>query len=356
MAAARILIVDDEESLLKVLSDSLKGLKSEYEIVTATNGDEAMEHLERTNFELVITDYRMAGMDGLKLLESIRAVRPKTRVIMMTAYGTDELEAETRRLQAYRFLTKPLKINTFRQAVEDALDDLAISRPGILILSDERYRDVMQKLEDLKANVSARSIFLSNLAGQVIAYTGDEDKNAIEKIASLVGGGMATLIESGRIFDDSEDSLNLAYREGPEDCLYAINIGEQLLLILVLHNGPYASRIGSVWFYAQRAAKDMVQAFSQYEEADPEQVLVDDMQGELQTELDGLFEPDPNGDNPDAARSGEQLGKQQGDDQKDESETEIAEKQGDVMSFEEAMQTGVISVDSFDEQTPTLND
>jgi CheY-like chemotaxis protein len=291
MATPRILIVDDEEALLKVLSDSLEGLAGEYEIVTATNGLEALDHLKEHPFELVITDYRMDEMDGLELLEAIRSIRPETRVIMMTAFGSDELEEESRRLQAYRFLSKPLKLNTFRQVVEEALDELAISQPGILILSDERYREVMQRLEDLQANVGARSIFLSNLAGQVIAHTGDEDINAIEQIASLLGGGMATLIESGRIFDDSEDSIQLAYREGPEDCLYAINIGEQLLLILVLHNGPYASRIGSVWFYAQRAAKALGQAFQEYEAADPGKIFSEDMGPELETELDGLFSP-----------------------------------------------------------------
>lgn len=354
MAKARILIVDDEESLLKVLSDSLKGLKSEFEIITATNGLEALEHLEEHAFELVVTDYRMAGMDGLELLESIRSVQPKTRVIMMTAFGNDDLEAEARRLQAYRYLSKPLKINTFRQVVKEALGDLAISRPGILILSDERYREVVQQLENLQANVGARSIFLSNLAGQVIAHTGDEDRGAIERIASLLGGGMATLIESGRIFDDSDDSINLAYREGPEDCLYAINIGEQLLLILVLHNGPYASRIGSVWFYAQRSVKDLCQSFRKFEAANPQEILVEGMQEELQTELDGLFVADPEDDSQSSIQK--PPGKEGSEDDPDGHEPDQGKSGGTVMSFEEAMQTGIISVDSFDEQSPTLDE
>lgn len=356
MATPRILIVDDEESLLKVLSDSLEGLAGEYEVVTAANGLEALEHLEEHPFELVITDYRMDEMDGLELLEAIRSIRPETRVIMMTAYGSDELEEESRRLQAYRFLSKPLKLNTFRQVVEEALDDLAISQPGILILSDERYREVMQSLEDLQANVGARSIFLSNLAGQVIAHTGDEDISAIEQIASLLGGGMATLIESGRIFDDSEDSIQLAYREGPEDCLYAINIGEQLLLILVLHNGPYASRIGSVWFYAQRAAKDLRESFLQYEAADPGQIFSEDMGAELQSELDGLFTPDPSSPSGDQKTNGNKDGEQPDEQPEEEIVSGQPEREGAVMSFDEAMQSGILSAESFDDQESARQD
>ena len=79
MANPRILIVDDEVPLLTVLSDSLKGMKTEYEIVTATDGLAALEHLEKGPFDLVVTDYGMTGMDGLELLESIRSIRPKTR-------------------------------------------------------------------------------------------------------------------------------------------------------------------------------------------------------------------------------------------------------------------------------------
>jgi hypothetical protein len=292
----------------------------------------------------------MDEMDGLELLEAVRSIQPETRVIMMTAYGSDELEEESRRLQAYRFLSKPLKLNTFRQVVEEALDDLAISQPGILILSDERYREVMQRLEDLQANVGARSIFLSNLAGQVIAHTGDEDRGAIEQIASLLGGGMATLIESGRIFDDSEDSIQLAYREGPEDCLYAINIGEQLLLILVLHNGPYASRIGSVWFYAQRAAKDLRQSFRQYEAADPGQIFSQDMGAELQTELDGLFTPGQPDSQEDQKSNGNQKETQPEDNKEEIEGSAQTEQEGAVMSFDEAMRSGILSADSFEEQ------
>ncbi|MFQ5420562.1 MAG: response regulator, partial [Anaerolineae bacterium] len=132
----RILIVDDETSVLYVMQNSLRKLGSRYKVSTATDGNKALNLLRQRPFNLVITDYKMAGMDGLQLIETIRRIRPETRVILITAYGNDAVEAEARRLQAYRFLTKPLEISVFRQIVQEALDDIAISRPGILILSD----------------------------------------------------------------------------------------------------------------------------------------------------------------------------------------------------------------------------
>ena len=178
---------------------------------------------------------------------------------------------------------------------------------------------------------------------------------------------MATLIESGRIFDDSEDSIQLAYREGPEDCLYAINIGEQLLLILVLHNGPYASRIGSVWFYAQRAAKDLRESFLQYEAADPGQIgllgpdriaafanCVDDLSVEIRTLL--LFTSEQSSPGGDQKSNGNKDGEQPDE----QSEVEIVsgqpEREGAVMSFDEAMQSGILSAESFDDQESARQD
>ncbi len=340
MANPRILIVDDDLSLLTVLSDCLKGMKTEYEIVAATDGLAALEHLEKGPFDLVVTDYGMTGMDGLELLESIRSIRPKTRVVFMTAYGTDELQAETRRLQAYRYLTKPMQINTFRQVVEDALGDMAISRPGILILSDERYREVIQQLEVLQDDVGTRCIFLADIDGHVIAHIGDKDGYSIEQIASLLGGGMATLIESGRVFDDDKESMNLAYREGLKNCLYAINIGEQLLLILILDNGPYVSRIGSVWFYAQRAAQKLRQTLGDADYASPQQIFDDTTGEDLQKELDSLF---ASGQDADVDNS-------MGDSSEgDAHEDECLEEKASAITFKEAIQTGILSKDSFNQ-------
>jgi hypothetical protein len=96
-------------------------------------------------------------------------------------------------------------------------------------------------------------------------------------------------MESGRIFDEEKDTINLAYREGTRDCLYAINVGERLLLIIVIHNGLYASRIGSVWYYAQQTATNMRRILGDADFASPSNVFEETSEEELQNELDNLF-------------------------------------------------------------------
>ena len=330
----RILIVDDEESVLTVLRDSLQRMGTMYDIVTATDGLTALEYLRKDPFDLVVTDYKMAGMDGLELLESVRSIQPETRVVLMTAYGTDEVEAEARRLQAYQYLSKPLQINTFREIVKESLGQMAISRPGILILSDERYRQVLKVLKSLQDDVGARLIFLADCDGHVIAHVGNTDDLPLEQIASLLGGGIATLVESGRMIDDDKESINLAYREGAKDCLYAINVGEQLLLILVIRNSQYTSRIGSVWFYAQRSAATMRQTLGDAEFANPRQILEDPSEEDFQKDLESLFTP---------KQDSEQASE---DDCPDEGFEEAqASDDSSVMTYDEAVAAGVIPND-----------
>ena len=102
MADFWVLIVDDEDGVLSVLKNSLRKLGEEFRVTTAAGGEAALEQLIQRKFDLVVTDYKMAGMNGLELLEKVHAIHPDTRVILMTAYGSAAVEDEASRLQAYR--------------------------------------------------------------------------------------------------------------------------------------------------------------------------------------------------------------------------------------------------------------
>ncbi len=122
MTDARILVVDDEESNLKVLTRLLA--KAGYGVATASSGPEALDALRADQPELMLTDLKMPGMDGLELLRAARTVAPATEVILMTAYGTVEIAVEAMREGAYDFITKPLNkhdvLKSIRKAEEKA--------------------------------------------------------------------------------------------------------------------------------------------------------------------------------------------------------------------------------------------
>ncbi len=100
----RILLVDDEQSMRDFLSIMLK--KDGYDVVAAQNGDNALKAVQSEIFDLVITDVKMPGVDGIGVLKSVKEVSPETVVIMITAYATAETAVEAMKLGAYDYITK----------------------------------------------------------------------------------------------------------------------------------------------------------------------------------------------------------------------------------------------------------
>ncbi len=285
----KILLVDDEPDVLAILKRSLQKLGHNYEIATALDGKDALVLLQNQPFDLVITDYKMAGLNGIELLEHIRELQPETRVILITAYGSDSVETQARRLQAYEYLTKPLEIGTFRQVVQQALGNFAISQPGILVLSDDRYRKVDALLTKLEQDIGAFGILLVNASGQTILRRGKIDDFPVEEVVTLMSGGIATLTEAGEVLDGFDNAVNFAYREGKQYDLYGLNIGKSLLLIMFISRSEYSSPLGSVWYYARKAADHLRETLGETEQVEAEQFLNQNFEQELNSELDDLF-------------------------------------------------------------------
>ena len=121
----RILIVDDEESVLFVLNGVLARVSDchEVDVEMATNGKEALDKALEGEFNLLITDIRLPGIDGVELTEKVRRESPTTSVIWITAYGSERLRKDAERLGVYVCLDKPLEIGQIREVVRAALDE-----------------------------------------------------------------------------------------------------------------------------------------------------------------------------------------------------------------------------------------
>src|SRR5512144_3374802 len=103
---ARILVADDEPGLREFIVDSLE--LDDHTVVPAKDGKEAAKLLDERGFDLVLTDLRMPGLDGMGLLRKVRAEQPEVEVIMMTAHGTVDNAVEAMKLGAFEYLQKPL--------------------------------------------------------------------------------------------------------------------------------------------------------------------------------------------------------------------------------------------------------
>ena len=124
-AKLQVLVIDDDavvgRSFDRVLSE--KG----YDVSTVLSGEEAMETMEDTNFDVVFTDIKMPGMDGLEVTERIKARCPWTPVVVITGYGTDDNESKAAVLGASGFVRKPLTPEMIESITLKAVNDAAVN-------------------------------------------------------------------------------------------------------------------------------------------------------------------------------------------------------------------------------------
>ncbi|MBI4514891.1 MAG: sigma-54-dependent Fis family transcriptional regulator [Deltaproteobacteria bacterium] len=130
MTAPRLLVVDDKRDLARGVALVLSGLSDD--IVVAHSAEEALELLEQRPADLVLSDIKMPGRDGLSLLDCIRERWPETRVILFTAYGTIESAVDAMKRGAFDYLTKPFNNDELlvvaRRALKELHDEEEIAR------------------------------------------------------------------------------------------------------------------------------------------------------------------------------------------------------------------------------------
>jgi DNA-binding NtrC family response regulator len=115
----RILIVDDEENVLVLFKRVLA--KEGYQVECASSAYEALNRLENNSFNLVLTDLKMDGMDGIDLVRKSKAVNPALPFIMITAYGTIQAAMRAGQEGVENFLVKPIDIEELKLAVKKTL-------------------------------------------------------------------------------------------------------------------------------------------------------------------------------------------------------------------------------------------
>jgi DNA-binding NtrC family response regulator len=118
---ARILVVDNDREMVNLLQAHLAG--HGWAVAGATSGADALAALEREDYDVVLTDLVMDGVDGLALLRAAQQREPAPRVVLMTAFGSLETAIEAIRHGAYDYLTKPFKLEQAALTVRRAIDD-----------------------------------------------------------------------------------------------------------------------------------------------------------------------------------------------------------------------------------------
>jgi len=125
----KILVVDDEIGIRQSLKKILE--KEGFEVVTASNGEEAFKVIRGGDIDLLISDIRMAGMDGLELLKVSKSVSPYTEVIMITGYASVDTAVDSMKQGAYDYITKPFKKADILKAVQKAIEKQILTMDNV---------------------------------------------------------------------------------------------------------------------------------------------------------------------------------------------------------------------------------
>jgi two-component system, NtrC family, response regulator AtoC len=135
---ATILIVDDEKNTREGLSIALE---EEYDVYMASGADEAFNLMEAETFDIVLTDLRMAGKSGLKVIDRAITLSNRPICIMMTAYGNVETAVEAMRRGAFDFLTKPVSLEKLEILIKRALQSRQIEAENVVLHErlDKKY-------------------------------------------------------------------------------------------------------------------------------------------------------------------------------------------------------------------------
>ena len=133
-----ILVVDDEPNYLIVLSELLK--EEDYEVLTAQKGEDGLKIVEDTDLDLVITDMRMPGMDGMELLKAIKTYNSDLPVIMITAFGEVEKAVLAMKAGAYTYLAKPFNNEELLLNIRKAIDHYSLLRENLRLRDEARVR------------------------------------------------------------------------------------------------------------------------------------------------------------------------------------------------------------------------
>ena len=147
--AARILIVDDDTALLEALPEMLRLRLDGMRIDTCDNAVEALDRVARVDYDAVVTDIKMPGMDGLAMLREIKQLRPKTPTLLITGHGEHDLAVKALRGGAYDFVQKPIDREYFVASLQRAIDVRRLERQvEEQRLALEQHARVLEHVDD----------------------------------------------------------------------------------------------------------------------------------------------------------------------------------------------------------------
>ncbi len=264
--AGKILIVDDEKDML-VLLQRIISEETDHELFTTANPLKAIELFNNQAFDLVITDLKMPKMDGIRLLEEVKKSRPKTSVVILTAYATIETAVEAIQKGAYDYITKPFrrerilltidKVMKWQEMVREnlALRQALAEKSGFspLIGSTPVMKEMFERIKQVAPTMA--TVLITGTSGtgkELVAMAIHQNSlRATKKIITVNCTAIPEQVVESELFGHVKGAFTGAWRdkkglveEAHEGTLFLDEIGDlsphmQTKLLRLLQEGEY---------------------------------------------------------------------------------------------------------------------
>jgi two-component system response regulator GlrR len=239
-----LLLVDDDKSLLRLLTIRLEG--EGYEVTAVEDGQSALRKLQNDNYDVVLSDLRMPGLDGLSLFEEIMGIRKDIPVILMTAHGTIADAVAATQRGVFGFLPKPVDHDELRALLQKALSQSQAAQPGdwakdIITRSPEMLNVLDQAFRIAQREVSVLVSGASGTGKELLANAIHKASNRSDKpfVAINCGALPENLLES-ELFGHAKGAFTGAvaahpglFREADGGTLFLDEIGDMPMTLQV---------------------------------------------------------------------------------------------------------------------------
>ncbi len=196
MSQGHVLIVDDDATLLRALPEALRLRMAGLTVDTANSGAVALDRITARDYDAIVTDIKIPGMDGLELLAEIRTHRPDTPTLMITGYGEHDLVVQALRARAYDFIRKPIDRDYFVASLRRAMEARELSRrvKGQQLAVERHLNELEAIVEERTRELRETNKVTESPLRLLMGANGQMEK-IIEQIKQVADSPLTVLVE-----------------------------------------------------------------------------------------------------------------------------------------------------------------
>lgn len=262
MSSIRVMIVEDEPGLAITLADAIRrASKDAYEVIICNTPQEALAELSGTVFNLVISDLRLPGMNGLELIGKIKIKSPGTHTILMTGYGSQDVEVKAKDITD-AYLTKPFHLPEVLTLIQRILSTSETVQGVEALVIDNTFSASQKIMKELCFETKAPYAMLLDLYGHTMSDSGDPGNIDKTVLNSLLISSMAASHELAHALHEKR-AFDMHYYDGDRYEIYLRKVNAEIMLALLIDLRQTNIPIGGIRLHLKRAVESVKQISDQ---------------------------------------------------------------------------------------------